>query len=60
MSIYEIENSWTHVKEIPNTNLLISLHHSFEKSANMVVLDVAKKGAAKKIYALGEFFGCKF
>ena len=56
----EIGSTWTHVKEIPNTNLLVSLHHNYLKSASMEVLDISKKGEAKKIYSLGEVSGGKF
>ena len=48
---------WPHVKEIPNTSLLVSLHHNRQTSANMEVLDISKNEEAKKIYSLGEVFG---
>ena len=48
------------MKEIPNTKLLVSLHHIKEKSANISVFDISKKGQAKEIYSLGEVSGgCK-
>ncbi len=52
-------NSWTHAKEIPNTKLLVSLHHNFYDSANMEIVDISKKGRANKIYSLGEVSGSK-
>ena len=51
------EYSWTHVKEIANTQFLISLHHGFSKSANLEVFDVSRKGQAKKIYSFEEMSG---
>ena len=57
--LYSIDSSWTHVKEIPNTKLLVSLHHNWENSANMEILDISKKGQAKKIYSLEEVSGGK-
>ncbi len=54
-----LESSWPHVKEIPNTKLLVSLHHYFAKSANMEIFDISKKGKANKIYSLGEVSGSK-
>ncbi len=52
-------NCWTHVKEIPNTKLLVSLNHNCKKSANMELFGISKKGEAKKIYSLGEVSGGK-
>ncbi len=49
-----IGSSWTLVKEIPNTNFLVSLHHNYKKSANLEIFDISKKGPAKKVYSLGE------
>ncbi len=54
-----IANGWTHIKEIPNTKLLVSLHHNKTESANMEIFDVLKKGRARKIYSLGEVSGGK-
>ena len=42
------------MKEIPNTKLLVSLHHKMEKSANLAVVDISKKIQIKEIYSLGE------
>ena len=55
----EYDNSWTHVKEIADTGLLVSVHHSWEKSASLEVFDVSQAGLAKKIYSFEEVFGCK-
>ena len=50
--------SWTHVKEIPNTKLLVSLYHyNYHESANMSVFDNSKKNQIKEIYSLGEVSG---
>ena len=54
-----IENSWTHVKEIPSTTLLVILHHKSRKSANMTVFDISKKDQIQEIYSLGEVSGGK-
>ena len=45
------------MKEIPNTKLLVSLHHNYEQSANMAVFDISKKDQIKEIYSLGEVSG---
>ena len=45
------------MKEISNTKLLVSLHHNWEKSANMAVFDISKKDQIKEIYSLGELSG---
>lgn len=49
---------WTHVREIPNTKLLVSLSHSFFTSANMEIFDISKK-TPRKIYSFEEVFGSK-
>ena len=41
------------MKEIPNTKLLVSLHHDFFGSANMSIFDISKKDQIKEIYSLG-------
>lgn len=51
---------WTHVKEIPNTKLAVSLHHSSLKSANLEIFDLSQKGQAKKLYSFEEVEGSKF
>ena len=50
---------WTHIRGIANTKLLVSLHHKWDKSANMEIFDISKKAQAKKIYTLGEVSGGK-
>ena len=45
------------MKEIPNTKLLVSLHHNCHKLANMAVFDISKKDQIKEIYSLGEVSG---
>ena len=45
------------MKEIPNAKLLVSLHHNSNKSANMLVVDISRKGQIKEIYSLGEVLG---
>ncbi len=47
------------MKEIPNTKLIVSLHHICDEAANLEIFDISKKGQAKKIYSLGEISGCK-
>ena len=50
-------SSYSHVKMIPDTGLLVSLHHHWRKAAQLEVFDVSKKGLARKIYSFGEVFG---
>ena len=45
------------MKEIPNTKLLVSLHHYPHKAVNMSVFDISKKDKIKEIYSLGEVSG---
>ena len=45
------------MKEIPNTKLLVSLHHNYGKLANMAIFDISKKDYIKEIYSLGEVSG---
>ena len=51
--------SWIHVKEIPNTRYLVSLHHSYKNAAYMEIFDISKKGQAKKIYTHEKLSGGK-
>ena len=46
------------MKEITNTGLLVSVHHSYNTSANLEVFDVSRKGQVKQIYSFEEVFGC--
>ncbi len=46
--------NWSHVKEIPNTRLLISLNHNYIGSAKMEIFDLLQKQKARKIYSFGE------
>ena len=57
---YESFYSSTHVKEISSTKLLISLHQSARKNANIEVFDLANKERVEKIYTFDEVDGCKF
>ena len=45
------------MKEIPYTKLLVSLHHCYDRSANMAVFDLSQKDQIKEIYSLGEVLG---
>ena len=45
------------MKEIPNTKLLVSLNHAFDKSANMSVFDISKNNQIKEIFSLDEVSG---
>ncbi len=56
----EGDSTCTHVKEISNSSLLVSLHYNYLKSANMEIFDISKKGEAKKIYSLGEVSGSNY
>lgn len=45
------------MKEILNTSLLVSLHHSTGDSANMEIFDISRKGKARKLYSFEEVVG---
>ncbi len=53
------ETHFAHVKEIPDTRLLVSFQHRIGESANLQVFDVSQKGRANKIYSFEEVVGCK-
>ena len=59
VTVHKGEVSWTHVKEIGNTGLLVSVHHCYNTSANLEVFDVSQKGQAQKIYSFEEVSGSK-
>ena len=50
MQFYPGTVLWTHLKEIPNTKLLVSLFH-WGTSANFEVFDISQQEQPKKIYA---------
>ena len=51
--------SWSHVKEIPGTRLLVSLHHLGYESANLELFDVSKRKQERKIYSFETVYGSK-
>lgn len=53
------QNSWTHVKEIPNTTFLVSIHHCAYTSVNMEICEISKKWQAQKIYSFGNEINSK-
>lgn len=57
ISLVEWGYSRTHVKEIPNKRLFVSLHHS-RKCANLKIFDISHK-MQKKIFAAEEVTGSK-
>lgn len=52
----ELKQSWTHLKEISETGLLVSAHHDW-RLVNLEVFDISKKGKVKKIYSFEEACG---
>lgn len=50
---------WSHVKEIANAQLLVSVHNSFNASTKLEVLDVTQKGRVRKIYSSEAVSGCR-
>lgn len=53
------ESSWTHVKELSNTGYLVSLHHCWNKCANMQIFDISQRSRARIFYSFEEVFGGK-
>lgn len=47
----------TYVKEIPETGLLVSIHHAFSIGANLQIYDISQKGKAQKVYSFEEVRG---
>ena len=60
ITISQGDDNWTHVKEIANTGLLVSVRHSVGESANLEVFDVSQKGRVRKIYSFEEIPGGRF
>ena len=60
ITISQGDDNWTHVKEIANTRLLVSMQHVGSKSANLEVFDVSRKGQVRKIYSFEEVSGGRF
>lgn len=54
----QVDDTWSHVKEIPNTPLLVSLDFAFNKSASLEIFDYSRKEHIEKIYSFEETFGC--
>ena len=46
-----LHEGWTHVKEVTNTELFVSVHHTYDTFAHLQVFDVSSTGRAKKIYS---------
>ena len=42
-------SSWAHLRKIPNSNLLVSLHHCWNASANMEIYNISYKRVVQKI-----------
>lgn len=49
----------THVKEVTNTRLLVSVNYQWDQSAHLEVFDVSRKGQVKKLYSFEEISGSK-
>ena len=60
ITISQGDDNWTHVKEISNTGLLVSVGYSVSKSANLEVFDVSRKGQVRKIFSFEEVSGGRF
>ena len=50
---------WAHLKEIPNTELLVSLNHIENGSSEMAIFDVSRKDEVKKIFSSGKIDNSK-
>ena len=57
---YKDFSQMTHVRGIPNTQYVVSLHHYSEIGANLAVFDLANKEKVKKVYSFEEVLGGKF
>ena len=47
------------MKEIANTGFLVSVYHFYDKSANLQVFDISRKGQVRKIYSFEEVTGSR-
>ena len=45
LNLITLGNSWTHVKEIPNTRLVCSLSHDRCRSAKLSIFDISRRNA---------------
>ena len=50
----------THLREIPDSRLLVSIHHCWNKYATMEIFDLQIKGKAKRVYSLDRVFGSNY
>ena len=55
----ERDTRWALVKEIPNTSLLVSLHHAFYSSAKLELFEISQKGRSKSVGLFEEISGSK-
>ena len=46
-----LEVSWNHVKEIPNTELLCSLNHEYSSRGIIKIFDVSQKVQQREIFS---------
>ena len=52
--------SYTHLREIPGSKLLVSLNHCYDKYATLEIFDLRNKGRATKVYSLDAVLGCNY
>jgi hypothetical protein len=57
---YYIDGYWTHVKEISNTGLLVSLNQRYNKCAGLEIFDISQKQQVKKIFSFENVVGGKY
>ena len=58
-TLLALEGVWSHVKEISDTELLVSVKCA-DESANMVVYKIAANGKVREVYSFEEVTGSKY
>lgn len=58
LAITPFAKAWTHVREIPGSNSIISLIQDSNQAANFEILDISK-GNFKKVFTFEEVYECK-
>lgn len=49
--------SWTQIREIPNSNLMVSLNHVEGDSTSLQLYNISQKGNVSVVYAFEEAIG---
>lgn len=57
--LLDVRENKSHLQDLPNTGLLVSLNQCVETSANLEIIDISKPGRTNKVYSFEEVSGGK-